>query len=167
MGLSAVFSIAFSPNGNELAAGGATRTMIWHLSTGRRGGQSLDVRQGAVNSVAFSPDGRFLASAGADQMITLWHNPPGRQYGIPILHNTNGQLAITPDGGLLAAGSVAGQIYLRSLRRRTCPATARPRRRWRRRAGIRPQASAARRGAITTGSSGCGATDREPRLDLR
>jgi WD40 repeat protein/tetrahydromethanopterin S-methyltransferase subunit G len=115
VGLSAVFSIAFSPNGKELAAGGATRTMIWQLSTGRRGGQPLDVRQGAVNSVAFSPDGRFLASAGADQMITLWKNPPGREYGIPILRGTNGRLAISPDGQLLAAGSTAGQIFLLNL----------------------------------------------------
>ena len=118
VGLSAVFSIAFSPNGKELAAGGATRTMIWQLSTGQRVGQPLDVRQGAVNSVAFSPDGRLLASAGADQMITLWNNPPGRQYGIPILRGTNGRLAISPDGQLLAAGSAGGQIFLLNLRDR-------------------------------------------------
>jgi WD40 repeat protein len=119
LGLSAAYSIAFSPDGKEIAAGGETRTMIWQLSTGRRGGQPLDVRQAAVNSVAFSPDGRFLASAGADQMITLWKNHPGRQYGIPILHGTNGRLAISPDGRFLAAGSIAGQIYLLNLRDRT------------------------------------------------
>ncbi len=118
MGLSDVFSIAFSPDGRELAAGGATRTMLWKLPTGRRGGEPLDVRQGAVNSVAFSPDGRFLASAGADQMITLWHNPPDRQYGIPVLSGTNGRLAISPDGRMLAAGTTTGPILLLNLRDR-------------------------------------------------
>ena len=167
VGLSAVFSIAFSPNGKELAAGGATRTMIWQLSDRPAGGEPLDVRQGAVNSVAFSPDGRLLASAGADQMITLWSNPPGRQYGIPILRGTNGQAR---DQSRWAAA--------RRRERRGTDLSFEPARRdescncraWATTVSARWHSTAGERCSprrITTESSGCGATDREPRLGPR
>jgi WD40 repeat protein len=115
-GLSKVYDIAFSPDGRALAAGGARTTMLWQLASNRRLGEALSVRQGAVNSVAFSPDGRVLASAGADRTITVWNYPVGPQYGVPLIRNTDGKIAISPDGTTLAAGSYGGQIYLRSLR---------------------------------------------------
>jgi WD40 repeat protein len=115
-GLSKVYDIAFSPDGRALAAGGARTTMLWQLASDRRLGEALGVRQGAVNSVAFSPNGRLLASAGADRTITVWSYPVGPQYGVPLIRNTDGKIAISPDGTTLAAGSHGGQIYLRSLR---------------------------------------------------
>src|SRR5262249_31934224 len=45
-----------------------------------------------------------------------WNNPPDRQYGVPVLQSTNGRVAISPDGRVLAAGSTGGQIYLLNLR---------------------------------------------------
>ena len=70
----AVFGLAFSPNGHELASGGADDTIhLWRIgphSYGRLA--TLTGHTDFVRSVAFSPDGRTLASGGTDNTVRLW-----------------------------------------------------------------------------------------------
>jgi WD40 repeat protein len=77
---SRVHSLAFSPDGKLLAAGGGQLdgvVQLWDLETGK-GRRNLTAHKnplsvaGNVHAVAFSPDGRLLASAGDDGLVKLW-----------------------------------------------------------------------------------------------
>ena len=62
--IGAIASVAISPNGTMLAAGGdAGRVQLWNVATQKPLGPPLTANAGPVYSVAFSPDGTVLASA--------------------------------------------------------------------------------------------------------
>ncbi len=69
------YGLAFSPDGTQLATGGAGRdptVRLWDVETGR----SRHVFMGHTNRiwcVVFAPDGRRLATASRDGTIKLWN----------------------------------------------------------------------------------------------
>jgi WD40 repeat protein len=70
---SAVFSVAFSPDGHRIVSGSSDNTVrLWDAETGQPIGQPLTGHTEAVNSVAFSPDGHRIVSASADKTVRLW-----------------------------------------------------------------------------------------------
>jgi hypothetical protein len=91
-------SVAFSPDGTRVAAGGdlglvqgsglpgteAVRAvLLWDLVSGKQL-YALPLHEddeeaaAAVNAVALSPDGRLLTSAGADGVVRVWEVATGR-----------------------------------------------------------------------------------------
>jgi RNA polymerase sigma factor (sigma-70 family) len=72
-GLPALKAIAFSPDGQTLAAGafnGEARLMDAQTDAVRA--KVEQAHAGGVNSIAFSPDGTLLVSGGNDQTVKLW-----------------------------------------------------------------------------------------------
>ncbi len=68
----AVQSVAFSPNGEQLAVGSTDRTVrLWYFMNGKEL-QSLSKHTQAVHSVAFSSDGKHVASGSSDETVRLW-----------------------------------------------------------------------------------------------
>ena len=66
-------SVAFSPNGRTIAAGGLDSVLrVWDLGDAGEPIALKDQATTAIMSVAFGPDGRLLASGGADGTIRLW-----------------------------------------------------------------------------------------------
>lgn len=61
--------LAFSPCGDQIAAGGAKGVRVWNVNTG----QELASLPGAAGCIAFSPDGQRLASGSGDESIKLWN----------------------------------------------------------------------------------------------
>lgn len=86
-----VRSVAFSPDGLQLASGSEDCSIkLWEVSSGKEIA-TLKGHVYSVNSVAFSLDGKRLASGSGDSYIKLWIRPaarnltPWRGTGIPSI----------------------------------------------------------------------------------
>ena len=77
-----VLSLAFSPDGSLLAAGGgeASRSgqlTLWNVADATLVRQFPDAHSDTVYGVEFSPDGKFLASAAADKFVKIFNVAAG------------------------------------------------------------------------------------------
>jgi WD40 repeat protein len=117
-----VRSVALSPDGRVLAAGGDdSHVWLWNVADPAHPeqlGQPI-INTGPVASVAFSPDGRTLAVGSDYGTIRLWNVADPAQpapIGLPIpVTGTPGGIpavAFSPDGRILAAGSADHQVWL-------------------------------------------------------
>jgi WD40 repeat protein len=106
-----VTGLAFSPDGQRLAATSADRTVrIWDTAEGRLL-STLTGHDGPVFGVAFSPDGRGLASASADKTVRLWDVSAGRERLVLRGHTREAfALAFSPDGRNLASTAVGPEF---------------------------------------------------------
>lgn len=101
-----IASIAFSPDGTQLATGAWDNTIkLWDVTTGTQ----INLFEGHIdwiNSIAFSPDGTQLASASDDETARLWDVAGGELIKVFEGHtNWVTSVAFSPDGTQLATGS--------------------------------------------------------------
>ena len=105
-----VTSVAFSPDGERIAAAGGDGTVkVWNCRT-RKVVRILDAQAHNVFSVAFHPGGKYLASAGANREVRVWDLTTGTTvFTCPgytgAYFGTAYGVAFSPDGRRLAAGS--------------------------------------------------------------
>ena len=100
----AVFTVAFSPDGQLLASGGDDNAAILWDVAAQNEREAFIEHGSAVMSVAFSPDGRRLASACLDGFVRLW-DVENRRRRISLTHKGwVRSVAFSPDGQLLASG---------------------------------------------------------------
>jgi WD40 repeat protein len=117
---SSILSIAYSPNGQMLAASDSNGEIrLW----GVHDGQCLLTCSGHTNwvrAIKFSPDGRWLASSSDDRSIKIWDLQDGtclKTLGEGI-HSLG--FSFSPDGRCLASGSANNRIYIWDLLAETC-----------------------------------------------
>src|SRR5579859_350033 len=99
---SAVFALAFRPDGRQLATGSFDCTIkLWDPANGQMQ-RTLTGHLSQISSLAFSPDGKTLASADTSGHILLWHpddsSLPRRLEGHPLCAYA---VAFAPDGQTL------------------------------------------------------------------
>jgi WD40 repeat protein/serine/threonine protein kinase len=104
----AVWGLAFSPDGQQLALGDqAGAITLWDAATGQQL-RALRGHAGRVHGVAFSPDGRRLASGSLDRTVKFWDPAAPENRTLKSHTGMVYSVAFRPDGKRLASvGSVA------------------------------------------------------------
>ena len=114
----AVRSLAFSPDGQKLASGGADMSvMVWDVQTGASLGACQE-HKAAVFGIAISPDGKTLASGCGAETIKFWSldNSLKRSRDSVSLHRSViRSLSFTPDHRNLASASEDRTVKLWNL----------------------------------------------------
>ena len=109
----AIWSVAFSPDGQLIASGGFDRTIrLWD----REGNPVTPPFEGHTDdiwSVAFSPEGDAIASASSDGTVRLW-NLEGNLISPPFQGHQGHvkAVAFSPDGSQIVSGDQWGNLIL-------------------------------------------------------
>jgi WD40 repeat protein len=116
----AALSVAFSPDGELLAAAGRDRpTQIRNARTGELVARLRTVDWG--RAVAFSPDGSLVATGDWDGRAQLWSTETWRPLGRPLEGHEERTLTLdfSPDGRTLASANEDGTVVLWDVEART------------------------------------------------
>jgi WD40 repeat protein len=100
---------AFTPDGSRLAAGAHNRVWAWDVPSGKLLGPDLSGHLGDVLRAEFTADGR-LATAADDYTVRLWDPATGRQTFVWPHDYWVRDLAVSPDGGLVAGSSLRDDL---------------------------------------------------------
>ncbi len=126
----AVNDIAFSPNGDTLAAASTNTATLWDTTT-REPQATVTSRSMLTRALAFSPNGHTIAMANSAEQggrdgntLTLW-NPRRSAANAELTGHTHSPLdvAFSPDGRTVATASYDTTVILWDLPRRTQLAT--------------------------------------------
>lgn len=105
-------SIAFSPNGKQIASGSTNNTvLIWDIETGSVTLTCVG-HTASVTSVEWSPDGKMVASASLDHTVRVWDSTTGTAKWTFIGHqNLVRTVSWSNDGSMIASGSSVDDEY--------------------------------------------------------
>jgi WD40 repeat protein/serine/threonine protein kinase len=118
-------AVAYSPDGNHVAAGSEKSVCIRDTRTKKL--QVLPGHQAAVTSVAYRFDGKYLASVGADGFMIVWDAATAKEvWRVRAHRDWINAVQFSPDGQILASASRDGTVKLWDATPRCFPLTPNP-----------------------------------------
>ncbi len=104
-------AVAFSPDGNLIAAGLADgEVLVWNAADGSPS-QTLTGSSYAIRAVAFSPDGSLIAASASDSTVRVWQVADGAARPPYFVKGNVGNLVFSPEGRYLAAASKVFTVF--------------------------------------------------------
>jgi WD40 repeat protein len=104
-----IWSVAFSPDGNQIVSGmdSIPYIQMWDVGTGTLVSLPFEGHTGWIRCIAFSPNGQLVASGSGDNTVRIWDARLGRDlFGAMVEHrDTVMSVAFSPDGSWLASSS--------------------------------------------------------------
>lgn len=105
-------SVAWSPDGKQIASTIGSTVKVWDAQTGKEL-YSLPEYGDLVWSVAYSPDSKYLATVSKDQTGNVWDAATGKElFKIEPHSDVLDAVAFSPDGTRLAVGTDKREIIL-------------------------------------------------------
>lgn len=122
--LGSVLSVAFSPDGELLAAGDADgQIWVWRIANCTQL-YTCKGHSSRIPTLAFSPDGQTLVSGSYDQTVRVWDTSDGRCLKVLQGHSSwVRSVAFHPEGQMLASGSDDHTIKLWNVETGQCLTT--------------------------------------------
>lgn len=100
------WSVGFSPDGEQLAAGTISGDLsLWEVKTGRQIFTAQGHARGVI-SLSFTPDGNRIATGGFDNKVKIWDSRTGQEL-LTLTGHTEvlKAVAFSPDGKMLLSAS--------------------------------------------------------------
>jgi hypothetical protein len=111
-----VCSLAFSPDGQQLASGSSDGTLYWWGSANENPLHEVKKHTQAIVSVAFSPNDQQLASGSDDTTVRVWDTENGKCLLELKEHKDNVfEVGFLDDGKLLASLSADRTVQVRDV----------------------------------------------------
>lgn len=116
VGSSPITDLAFSPDGQQLAAiaQGEQKVRLWSVESGSLQGELAGFRQDVLH-LAFSPSNHWIAAASADKSVKVWHAKTKQLQANIRFNSAINNIQFSPDGQLLLIAGADGKVMLYHL----------------------------------------------------
>jgi WD40 repeat protein len=105
-----VWSVRFSPDGQQLATATSNDVVLWDLRDGS--GKSLCVGNHQIIDLAYDPKGQYLAWSTKDGQVAVWDLHTAQLRSFEAFHNWALAIDFSADGTLVAASGEDGTVAI-------------------------------------------------------